>query len=135
MTKETRIYNVEKIVSHKCFWENFFSCRRMKLHVAPYSEINSKWIRLECKILNRETPRRNIDSHLIYFGLSSIFLNMSLQQHRRTWKVLMLTEISQTEKTPNDFTHMWNPKNKTNGLIENKLVVAKGKTGQGRQTK
>ena len=49
----------------------------------------------------------------------------------------MLTEISQTEKTPNDFTHMWNPKNKTNGLIdtENKLVVARGKTGQGRQTK
>ena len=24
--------------------------------------------------------------------------------------MLMLTEISQTEKTPNDFTHMWNPK-------------------------
>ena len=49
----------------------------------------------------------------------------------------MLSEICQTEKMPNDFTYMWNLKNKTNRLIdtENKLVVARGKTGQGRQTK
>ena len=52
---------------------------------------------------------------------------------------IMLSEISQAENVRYlyDFTYMWNLKNKTNSLIdtENKLVVARGKTGQGRQTK
>ena len=55
---------------NKCCWENFFSCRRMKLEhfVAPYSKINSKWVQLECKILNHKTPRKKYrqSPHLLW---------------------------------------------------------------------
>ena len=83
--------------------------------VTPYSKINSKCVKdFNARPEIIKLLEENIGSNLFDIGLSIFFFLVTPHQQRGwTWKVLMLSEISQTEKIPNDFTYIWSLKNKT----------------------
>ena len=80
MTKETRIYIEEGQLFYRWCWENWTTtCLRIKLNCfpTPYTEINSKWI----KVLNLrpETTkflRASIGSMLFDSSFSNTFLGV-----------------------------------------------------------
>jgi len=82
MTKEARIYNGEKIVFNKQFWERWTATwKRMKLEypLIPYTKMNLRQIKdLNVRLDTKKFLEENIGKMLFDIYHSNIFLALSL---------------------------------------------------------
>ena len=109
MTEAARIYNGEKILFNKWYWENWTTTyKKMKLeHFQYHAEINSKLIKdLNVRLDSIKLLQENINRTLFHINHSNIFVDSSPRvMETRTkinkWDLIKLKSFCTAKETIN----------------------------------